>query len=118
MLRTERSCHPRANLTPERNVKNETFKITPETSLAAPCWLWHEENKEWVDSETLGDAGRFAPHVFGFTHWRQKPDLEEVIREAVSWVQNRLAVEGHPLPRFAPAYSPSRTRQATTNTRP
>lgn len=77
---------------------NETFKITPTTALAGDCWLWSAEDKRWVDSSTLGNAALNAPDCFGFTHWRPKPTADEVIREAVSWVQNRLAVEGHPCP--------------------
>lgn len=77
---------------------NQTFPIADTTAFAAPCWLWHAADKAWVDSADLGAAARYAPLAFGFTHWREKPSADEVIREAVSWVQNRLAVEGHPCP--------------------
>lgn len=80
-------------------ITNQTFKITNSTTLAAPCWIYHAERGKWEDSASFGNVVSFTPSAFGFTHWRQKQDPTEVIREAVSWVQTRLGIEGHPCPK-------------------
>lgn len=77
---------------------SEIIKITSSTPTVLGNWLWNAEKGEWHDSARLGTGARFAPDVFGYTHMTPKPAAEDALREACDWIENRLAVEGHPMP--------------------
>lgn len=76
----------------------QTHEITKNIEPPKQSWFWHAESREWHDAAKLGRAARYAPDAFGYTHYRSKGSAAHALKEACDWIENRLAVEGHPVP--------------------